>query len=83
MIQLTRGYFEGQLIKVLNSNSGRNGRFEFYYGGFFCPDGDGRGHVVSNDGVNIHFWKLPLSEGGRVVIDGLLSYEKLSSHGIQ
>jgi hypothetical protein len=76
------GYFDGQEIKIVMGATGRNERFEFYYGGFGLPDGMGHGHVVSNDGVNIHYWRKPHSEGGQVVIDDRLSFEQLSSHGI-
>lgn len=75
-------YFDNQPIKIVFGNTGRRDRLEFYYGGLFSPDGEGHGHVVSNDGVNINFWRLPDSEGGSVVIDDRFSYEQLSSHGI-
>ncbi|KTS65287.1 hypothetical protein NS206_04920 [Microbacterium testaceum] len=75
------GTFEGQEIKVVYGATGRRDRFEFFYGGFLSPDGPGHGHVVSNDGENIHFWRLPSSEGGRVVIDDTFSFERLNSHG--
>ena len=75
-------YFDGQEIVVKYGATGRNDRFEFYYGGFYTPDGDGHGHVVSNDGENIIFWRLPDREGGRVVIDDRFSFEKLRDHGV-
>lgn len=62
-------YFDGYEIKVVYGNTGRKDRFEFYYGGEGYPDGPGHGHVVSNDGENIHYWRLPDSEGGYVKID--------------
>lgn len=74
--------FDGQEIKVVYGATGRRDRFEFFYGGAFMPDGSGHGHVVSNDGENIHYWRLPASEGGRVVIDDSFSFEKLQSHGV-
>jgi len=74
--------FEGKQIKVVFGNTGRRDRLEFYYGGMFAPDGYGHGHVVSNDGVNIHYWRLPDDEGGQVVIDDRLSFELLSTHGV-
>lgn len=76
------GYFDGHPIKIVYGNTGRRDRFEFYYGGLFDPDGIGHGHVVSNDGENIHFWRLPDSEGGMIMIDDRFSFEQLSSHGI-
>jgi len=78
---MSDGTFNGYPIKVVYGNTGRNDRFEFYYGGFLEPDGFGHGHVVSNDGENIHYWRLPDDEGGYVKIDELFSFEKLSSHG--
>ena len=78
---MSDGTFEGYPIKVVYGNTGRKDRFEFYYGGFLEPDGFGHGHVVSNDGENIHYWRLPDDEGGYVKIDELFSFEKLSSHG--
>lgn len=74
--------FEDKPIKVVIGNTGRRDRLEFYYGGMFTPDGIGHGHVVSNDGVNIHYWRLPDGEGGQVVIDDRFSSELLSTHGV-
>jgi len=75
--------FDGHPIKVLEGATGRNARFEFLYGGFREPDGPGHGHVVSNDGENIHYWRLPSNEGGRVMIDDRQSSsEKLGRHGL-
>lgn len=74
--------FDGQDIKVIYGATGRRDRFEFYYGGFLSPDGVGHGHVVSNDGLNINFWRLPDSEGGRIVIDDRWSTEQLRDHGL-
>lgn len=75
-------YFDGHPIKVVCGNTGRRDRFEFYYGGVGYPDGYGHGHVVSNDGVSIHYWRLPVSEGGSIVIDDSFSFEQLASHGV-
>lgn len=74
--------FEGHEIKVVTGATGRRDRFEFYYGGRFSPDGGGHGHVVSNDGENIHYWRLPDGEGGRVVLDDRWSADKLRDHGL-
>lgn len=76
------GYFDGQPIKVRVGATGRRERLEFFYGGLFVPDGDGHGHVVSNDGVSINYWRLPDSEGGRVVVDDYFSSERLQDHGV-
>lgn len=74
--------FEGKEIKVVTGATGRRDRLEFYYGGMVTADGPGHGHVVSNDGENIHFWRLPESEGGRIVIDDRWSREELRAHGL-
>ncbi len=73
--------FEGHRIKVIRGETGRRERFEFLYGGAGnLPDGAGHGHVVSNDGVNIAYWRTPQSEGGRVLVDDLMSQERLGGH---
>lgn len=75
------GYFDGHEIKVVYGATGRRDRFEFYYGGAFgVPDGAGHGHVVSNDGVNIHYWREPNSSDP--IIDDQWSTEELSKHGL-
>lgn len=74
------GYFDGQPIKMVYGATGRRDRFEFYYGGSRAPDGPGHGHVVSNDGVNIHYWREPNSS--TPVIDDKWSSEQLSRHGL-
>lgn len=74
------GYFDGQEIKVVYGATGRRDRFEFYYGGLGGPDGPGHGHVVSNDGENIHYWREPNATSP--VIDDRWSTEQLSKHGL-
>jgi len=74
------GYFDGQPIKVVRGATGRRDRFEFFYGGAGSPDGNGHGHVVSNDGLNIHYWRQPNSSAP--VIDDHFSAERLSQHGL-
>ncbi len=76
------GYFDGQPIKVVRGATGRNERFEFFCGGSMLPDSYGHGHVVSNDGVNIHYWRKPASEGGIVMIDDRFSFESLAVRGV-
>lgn len=72
--------FEGKPIKVVTGATGRKERFEFYYGGEGRPDGPGHGHVVCNEGDCINFWRLPASEGGRIVIDDRRSTAQLVRH---
>ena len=72
--------FEGKTIKVVRGNTNRAERLEFFYGGATYADGPGHGHVICNDGVNIIYWRKPAHEGGRVVIDDLMSQERLSGH---
>ena len=74
------GRFDGQEIKVIYGATGRRDRFEFYYGGLGGPDGPGHGHVVSNDGENIHYWREP--NATFPVIDDRWSTEQLSTHGL-
>ena len=76
------GTFDRHDIKIQVGATGRKDRFEFFYGGAYFPDGDGHEHVVSNDGENIHYWRLSASEGGNVVIDDHFSFEKLRDHGV-
>lgn len=64
------GVFQGYDIKVVCRATGRPFRFEFFYGGEKYPDDEGHGHVVCNDEEgNVIYWKLPIREGGYVVID--------------
>lgn len=59
------------------------GTINVYYGGVFRPGGDGHGHVKAQGGTfaeNIVYWRLPLSEGGTVVIDNWASTERLADH---
>lgn len=72
--------FKGYPIKVLYGATGRGDRFEFLYGGRGAPDGPGHGHVVSNDGENIHYWKEP--NASHPIIDDRWSFEKLSTHSL-
>lgn len=74
------GYFDGHEIKVIYGATGRRDRFEFFYGGVGAPDGPGHGHVVSNDGENIHYWREPHSS--IPIIDDRWSTEQLRDHGI-
>lgn len=74
------GYFDGHEIKVIRGATGRPDRFEFFYGGLGGPDGEGHGHVVSNDGENIHYWREPYMDVP--VIDDRWSTERLSAHGL-
>ena len=76
------GTFDGYTIKIICGDTGRVARFEFFYGGLSNPDGPGHGHVISNDGNNIHYWRTPESEGGAIIIDTFISFENLVSHGI-
>lgn len=71
---------DGYPIKVIRGSTGRRDRFEFFYGGIGKPDGPGHGHVVSNDGINIHFWREPNS--ATPIIDDRWSAEQLKKHGI-
>lgn len=74
------GYFDGYPIKAIRGSTGRRDRFEFFYGGTEKPDGTGHGHVVSNDGVNIHYWREPNCSSP--TIDDRLSTEKLIKYGL-
>lgn len=75
-VDVSIGYFDGQACEVE-----RNGdKIEIFYGGLGYPIGDGHGHVVSNDGINIHYWRLPKSEGGTEIIDDSSSFENLMQH---
>ena len=59
--------FDGQDAKVERSA----GTINVYYGGFMSPDGRGHGHVKATGGMlgeNIVYWRLPESEGGRVIV---------------
>ena len=63
--------------------TGLSSRFEFYYGGLFVvPDGRGHGHVVRNDGETINFWRLPDSEGGRIIVDNGIGSDYLTDYGL-
>ena len=77
---MSDGYFDGHPIKVVRGATGRRERFEFYYGGLGSPDGYGHGHVVSNDGENIHYWREPNSTFP--IIDDTWSTEDLRKHGL-
>ena len=74
------GTFDGYEIKVVYGATGRRDRFEFYYGGEGAPDGEGHGHVVSNDGVNIHYWREP--HASIPTIDDRASTRQLSEYGL-
>lgn len=75
------GTFDGQEAKIERGQTGRADRIDVYYGGIAEPKGPGHGHVVSNDGVNIHYWRLPQSEGAIVKIDDINStWEKLGQY---
>jgi hypothetical protein len=74
------GHFDGYVIKIVFGATGRRDRFEFFYGGAEKPDGTGHGHVVSNDGVNIHYWREP--NRSSPIIDDRWSTEKLNKYGL-
>ena len=60
----------GEILDVYSRATGRPFRFEFFYGGEKYPDDEGHGHVVcNNEEGNVIYWKLPIREGGYVVID--------------
>ncbi len=79
------GRFQGQLCEIEYSTSATYpDRIEIFYGGKPIggrdPDNHTHGHVVSNDGVNIHYWRLPKSEGGKIIINSEWGSEKLRKH---
>lgn len=74
------GRFDGHPIKVVYGATGRKARLEFFYGGSPYPDSTGHGHVVSNDGENIHFWREPHTT--TPIIDDRWSTEQLYKHGL-
>ncbi|WP_103530547.1 hypothetical protein [Streptomyces sp. SM11] len=65
-----QGTFDGKDARIERGQTGRVDRVDIYYGGSgWDPKGPGHGHVVSNDGVFINFWRLPDSEGGAIVLN--------------
>lgn len=75
------GTFDGKDARIERGQTGRADRIDVYYGGLVEPKGDGHGHVVSNDGVYINYWRLPKIEGGTVVLnDQHGSTKRLSEH---
>jgi hypothetical protein len=73
------GYFDGYEIKVIRGATGRKNRFEFYYGGEGAPDGPGHGHVVSNDGMSINYWREP--NATIPTLDDMMKPKKLDDYG--
>lgn len=51
--------YDGEPAVVTEGNTGRSARLDMYYGGQGSPDGEGHGHVVSNDGENVNYWREP------------------------
>lgn len=75
------GTFDGKDARIERGQTGRADRIDVFYGGLTEPKGSGHGHVVSNDGVYINFWRLPESEGGAIVLnDQYGSTKRLSEH---
>ncbi len=72
--------FNGKKIKVVRGEVGARDSLEFYYGGLDVPDGIGCGHVISHDGIFIHFWIMPFDN--LPVINDSRSKERLSWHGL-
>lgn len=48
------GSFDGKDAKVVDHDSGRS---DIYYGGRGAADGDGHGHVVTNDAGSVEYWR--------------------------
>ena len=63
------GWFDGKEATVYRSG----GTINVLYGGYRGnTPGDGHGHVKATGGPfgeNIVYWRLPDSEGGRVIVD--------------
>lgn len=53
------GSFSDTSAVVDEGNTGRADRLDVYYGGEGRPDGPGHGHVVTNDGENVSYWREP------------------------
>lgn len=47
-------------LELIKSRCRPNG-FDLYYGGQGRADGPGHGHIVSNDGRNLDYWREPNS----------------------
>ncbi|WP_367133234.1 hypothetical protein [Saccharothrix sp. HUAS TT1] len=65
------GTFEGHhaLIESGYTTDGQ-AKVDIYYGGRGGPLGKGHGHLVKlRDGDSVVYWRLPQSEGGRVITD--------------
>lgn len=74
------GRFRGKPIKILRGQKNNETRFEFFYGGLGKPNGPGHGHLVSNDGEHVHYWRKPRSEGGSEIINDDKSTEALAGY---
>ena len=53
------GTVAGEDAVVVQGNTDRPNRIDAYYGGRGTPDGPSHGHVVSNDGENVSYWREP------------------------
>lgn len=63
------GRFDGYPAEISTGKTDQPTRIDICYGGSGGLMGRGHGHVVSKDGINIFFWRLPESEGGGIIID--------------
>lgn len=57
------GSFDGYDASVSSRESGGS---DIYYGGLGSADGDGHGHVVTNDAGSVEYWREPGSSSAAI-----------------
>lgn len=72
------GWQNGGFVNGQPANVNQDGnRVEGLWGGIGGPDGQGHGHIVSNDGLNASYVREP---GGQVIVDDQARFDPYHVH---